>query len=1246
MSEEVPLLRSLSPEYVADQHKVYVDILKAELVATGDKAPRNIALTGHYGSGKSSVLTKVQSELASDGVRVINLSLPSLGIGDGRIRTDGDKALDKTNLIQKEIVKQLLYRRKPSDMPASRYSRLDTFQRWPSLRVAALVGLVATGIALIAKLPNKVRESLPSDAWEWVDQHLWWNLSGPIQWASLLIVFAVVMSATHGMQKLLQQRLRVTELAAGPTKVTLSEAPSSYFDEYLDEIVYFFQTSKTAVVIFEDLDRFRDPHIFETLRELNLLLNNAEQTGTTPIRFVYAIRDSIFEQLDVESGAEPVEPPGEGTHEPTEASDPSEARGETRRLMSTNRTKFFDLVLPMVPFISHRTSRDLIRAELQVIPENQRPKPGVVDIVGAHLTDMRLIKNICNEYEVFRRRILVDDGLKELTPDRLFASIVYKNLYLADYEKIRDGESLLDDLYRAYRDWVAQQTTTARRAERAGRLRARRVDGVGKRANRLGSRLQAVLTARPLPNSNVSNIRITAAGTTYGWNDLESADFWRAYLQERGTLAVAYRPGYANGTESYTFEQVETLMGEPLSPDDWTDGDRTEADAEVSRAVADQRFVQHASMTTALEETDRLFTHEGNERSVLAVAEDVFDSASLVVDLLRAGLIDENFTLYITQFPGQAISASAMNFIIKAVQPDVMDIEYHFGAGDLTAEADIESVLAAEPYRLLGGRSVFNIEIFDYLLNEDPSRLDEPIRRLAASANSDTAFIDAYMASGRHAANFAKLLSAVWPGIFGYIIGSEPDVRDSELLNAALMGAGPQVAYDLTSSQRTAINDALPGLALLGQTHQTERAVAIAQSMKNLGVEVADLKIVQQPLRDELTTRNLYPLTLGNLRAILDADDRLPLDQIKDLHESDVYPYALSHLRQYLDAIDGVPNSASIASPDRFAEVLDDVSEIDVDLLEEVASRASDACMLHDLDALAAPLWPAITAAHRLVLSARNVAGYVAEHTVDADLAGALSSAGAILINEEDPTPLGALALSIMNAPALSDDDALRLVGSLGLPTGSVDVSNLESRAHTLIPNLVETGLIADDADAFTVLADDERAIKVELMSVSAEFPNYMTALSLSADDLLDATSSPVPAPIKDRLLAELDTFAGSLGPRAATALASWAADNARTVTGSAIATLATKGAASASTPIVRLLGSQSSTIDIDVLKTALNALGAPYSQLTTPGWDRPKVPIQDGMIAILERLQSEGVVSKYEAKAKKQVFQVSKRHS
>jgi putative protein kinase ArgK-like GTPase of G3E family len=91
MTEDAPKLRSLSPAYVPDQHKDYVGILKAELTKSGPDAPRNIALTGHYGSGKSSVLVETQRALEKNGVKVINLSLPSLGIGDGRIRKDGDK---------------------------------------------------------------------------------------------------------------------------------------------------------------------------------------------------------------------------------------------------------------------------------------------------------------------------------------------------------------------------------------------------------------------------------------------------------------------------------------------------------------------------------------------------------------------------------------------------------------------------------------------------------------------------------------------------------------------------------------------------------------------------------------------------------------------------------------------------------------------------------------------------------------------------------------------------------------------------------------------------------------------------------------------------------------------------------------------------------------------------------------------------------------------------------------------------
>ncbi len=69
----VPVLRSLSPKYTEKDHAEYVQILVTELQKTGADAPHNIALTGHYGSGKSSVLVEVQKRLSEARLKVINL---------------------------------------------------------------------------------------------------------------------------------------------------------------------------------------------------------------------------------------------------------------------------------------------------------------------------------------------------------------------------------------------------------------------------------------------------------------------------------------------------------------------------------------------------------------------------------------------------------------------------------------------------------------------------------------------------------------------------------------------------------------------------------------------------------------------------------------------------------------------------------------------------------------------------------------------------------------------------------------------------------------------------------------------------------------------------------------------------------------------------------------------------------------------------------------------------------------------
>lgn len=112
-------LTPLTPEYNEQEHSCYVRAINTAL----DKPNiRNIALSGNYGVGKSSILQEVAKQHPK---RVIELSLSTLGPAE--IGDSSDNAATPTNQIQREIVKQLLYREKPHKTPGSRFRRIERF---------------------------------------------------------------------------------------------------------------------------------------------------------------------------------------------------------------------------------------------------------------------------------------------------------------------------------------------------------------------------------------------------------------------------------------------------------------------------------------------------------------------------------------------------------------------------------------------------------------------------------------------------------------------------------------------------------------------------------------------------------------------------------------------------------------------------------------------------------------------------------------------------------------------------------------------------------------------------------------------------------------------------------------------------------------------------------------------------------------------------------------------------------------
>jgi len=265
----------LTPEYIEKEHGGYV---KALTEAISDDTVTNVALSGNYGVGKSSILHRF-ANLEGNNNKVIEISLSTISPTTTEEQSS-DQASTLTNRIQKEIVKQLLYRELPQKTPGSRFRRIEKFNGKREAVNSVLVSVGVMLLFLITGWTDKLSTALLPTTYMGVLEHL----------CVLILAFVFVFTARSQSYG----RFQIKQFAAGAATITLDGNSVSYFDQYLDEIVYFFEVSQRTIVVFEDIDRFDNSYIFETLRSLNRLLNNTPQVGKK-IRFIYAIKDSIFD---------------------------------------------------------------------------------------------------------------------------------------------------------------------------------------------------------------------------------------------------------------------------------------------------------------------------------------------------------------------------------------------------------------------------------------------------------------------------------------------------------------------------------------------------------------------------------------------------------------------------------------------------------------------------------------------------------------------------------------------------------------------------------------------------------------------------------------------------------------------------------------------------------------------------------------------------------------------------------------
>ena len=419
------LYKALTPTDSAEQVEEYLEAL---IWALQQKDIHNIALAGAYGSGKSSIIeTFLRRErekkrtivdwLRSRNQRISAISM-KISMAEFEIWKEDAGKQEKTrrhddssqtlNEVSEWILKQIFYKVESNEIPQSRYHKLCRRAFWSDYTSVALAIFLIVSLVFLF-VPFTLDRVCALVDW----MALGWGLSTVMGALILCLFVALVLAVAIYKWRFLfsNLKLRVLKLPAG-TGIESERESESIFNRHLDEIVYFFEVTKYRVLFFEDLDRLDEPNLFVRLRELNTLLNNSNAISKKPVVFVYAVRDDLFGKED--------------------------------------RTKFFDFIIPVIPIINTTNSREVLLEWLRKEQEKDKCYHNISEQfmrdVSPYIADMRILRNICNEFLIYKGTLKKSRNTA-LVDYKIFAMILFKNLYPQDFAHIQGEQGIIKEVF-------------------------------------------------------------------------------------------------------------------------------------------------------------------------------------------------------------------------------------------------------------------------------------------------------------------------------------------------------------------------------------------------------------------------------------------------------------------------------------------------------------------------------------------------------------------------------------------------------------------------------------------------------------------------------------------------------------------------------------------------------------------------------------------------------------------------------
>lgn len=1016
----------LAPTDQADEAGVYAEAL---LFATSNAKVFNIALTGPYGSGKSSIIQSFLKKYRRRTFLKKFRRLP-LHISLAAFVPEAGKLEEKLRRqeIERSILQQMLYGADANKLPLSRFKRIQS----PGFLSILKSFFIVIGLLAVAHLFLK-RDALINGAFLTpLALSNWFNV------ASLVVAVLFLWAALHHFYVasfgVSLKSISLKDIEIRPASDNLD----SILNRHLDEIIYFFQSTDYDLVIIEDLDRFEDAEIFVTLREINSLVNENAGVKRT-IRFLYALRDDIF--------------------------------------INTDRTKFFEFIVPVIPIINTSNSIDMVLKQGKRLALDDRLEPQFLREVSRYLNDLRLIQNIFNEYAVYVGN-LETDNKNVLDANKLLAILIYKNVYPRDFEQLHRREGNLADILNLKDDLIAHGEASCRseigEIERQLEIAERQTPA---NVNELRQIYAMALIAK-LPTHTVS---VGANGQQMiSLQQLASDDRFDQLIEERH-INWRHMHGGQQG------QDISSLQGE-------VDRHKTYAQrkAEIESKAEGAKSESLRRVRELRSQISSLRTMKFNELVRLNASriEDLFagfgEKGELARFLILEGYLDDTYYQYTSLFHSGRLSPNDNKFLIQIrafVTPEP--------GFPIDNPQEVVAAMRDEDFRQ---SYVLNVKLVDCLLG-DPLRYADKLRKLFAFLSSGLdsceAFFEAYYAGGRDVTALLSGLARAWRSFVPTAI-----VSPNSILHVAQMLAHlPEKELRALAEEFTQlpefISANLPEILATAPDLEAER-------LEGLGFEVKDLSAISEHpgVVRFMFEKGLFELAIENLEYIHHAM----------LGENDVEPLRLRNYTTLRSANDAVVMARVErdfglyfqnillhleSNVDEAASVILDIvrrDNLEQDDLEEFLGRQTN--HLPTLEGVPERLQATLFKLRLIEPSWANCLAFVSSEGFEADSLVAYLDRDDIrekLLQSPLPSDRDALPLRrfLFDAATLSDGAYRHYVRALPSATKAFP-ENLEPAKRRI---LIEEGKVLFEKDSVDALADDA---ELQVSFVAANIEAYL----------------------------------------------------------------------------------------------------------------------------------------------------------